>query len=144
MHPGSFFEKSWKPYFGSLSQSCAGVRSLCRSSAQFLLPLLSHVHLPRYYRYSICFSVLLLLTEGIGNAQLLIATTCDLCAHVLGASHSLTTSSLFAVALGSFYAGQLDAQGLGDALRCSREKLSRAIESLLIHREFDAAVASSQ
>jgi hypothetical protein len=40
--------------------------------------------------------------------------------------------------------GQLDAQGLGDALRCSREKLSRAIESLLIHREFDAAIASSQ
>ena len=90
------------------------------------VPLKRYIHTT----YSICFSLQLLRTERIGHAQLLIATTCDLCAHVLGPSHPLTTSSLFVVALGSFYAGQLDAQGLGEALRCSREKLSRAIESL--------------
>jgi len=86
------------------------------------------------------FHLLLLRTGRAVEAQPLIAANCDAYASVTGPSHPRTILCVFVRALCSFYAGEMDAQGLAAALQASRDALGSGEEMDDVQREYDAAV----
>ena len=58
----------------------------------------------------------------------------------MGAAHPDTILCVFVRALCSFYAGEMDTQGLAAALQASRDVLGSGAEMDDVQREYDAAV----
>jgi len=90
--------------------------------------------------FSLRFHLLLLRTGRAVEAQPLIAANCDAYASVMGDAHPDTILCVFVRALCSFYAGEMDAQGLAAALQASRDALGSGEEMDDVQREYDAAV----
>jgi tetratricopeptide (TPR) repeat protein len=86
------------------------------------------------------FHLLLLRTGRAVEAQPLIAANCDAFASVMGPAYPGTILCVFVRALCSFYAGEMDAQGLAAALQASRDALGSGPQMDDVQREYDAAV----
>ena len=86
------------------------------------------------------FHLLLLRTGRAVEAQPLIAANCDAFASVMGPAYPGTILCVFVRALCSFYAGEMDAQGLAAALQASRDALGSGPDMDDVQREYDAAV----
>ena len=92
-------------------------------------------------RYVAAILLALFFAAPGAKAQPLIAANCDMYATVMGADYPETILCVFVRALCSFYAGEMDAQGLAAALQASRGALGSGPEMDIIRMEYDAAVA---
>jgi len=130
---------------GNLAFTCYLQGDYARAEPMFdeALALLHRAHGQQNPQTLFCnlqFHLLLLRTGRAVEAQPLIAANCDAYTSVMGAAHSETIMCVFVRALCSFYAGEMDAQGLLAALQASRDALGSGLEMDIIQREYDAAV----